>query len=82
MSLPSAAQLRKAADLTEKIEKLQSELAALLGEGGAAPAKKGRGSKKAKRAMSAEAREKIAAAQRKRWAKNKRAVKKAAATKE
>jgi hypothetical protein len=37
-----------------------------------APAKRGRGRKKAKRVLSPEAREKIAAAQRRRWAKQKR----------
>ena len=75
MSHPTATQLRKAADLSEKIEALQSELAALLG-GGPAPAKKERAVKKGKRSMSPEAREKIAAAQRKRWAASKKATSK------
>ncbi len=76
MSHPSATQLRKAADLAEKIEKLQSELVALLGEGRAAPAKEGRAVKKAKRTMSEEGRKRIAAAQKKRWAAAKKAAKK------
>jgi len=75
MSFPTAAQLRKAADLSEEIEKLQSELAALLGGASSAPARQVRAGKKAKRKMSAESREKIAAAQRKRWAAEKRAAK-------
>ena len=59
----SASQLRRAADLKDKIESLQSELARLLGSTGvvAAPRKR--------RTMSASARAKIAAAQRARWAK-------------
>lgn len=74
MSLTSA-QLRKAVTLTEKIEELQAELASILG-GSAKPAKKERkerAPKKGKRTMSPEAREKIAAAQRKRWAATKKA---------
>lgn len=82
MNTPSAAQLKRASHLAEKIEELQKELAAILGQtsesGGAAkPRKAG----KKKRTMSAEAREKIAAAQRKRWAKSKRAKKTEAADK-
>lgn len=78
MSFLSASQLRKAADLTEKIEAAQAELAALLG--GEAPAKRGRPAKKAKRAMSEEGRKKIAAAQRKRWAAAKKAARAEAAS--
>jgi hypothetical protein len=59
----SASQLRRAADIKDKIESLQSEFARLLGgtEGGAAPRKR--------RRMSAAGRARIAAGQRARWAK-------------
>jgi hypothetical protein len=71
----TTAQLRHALQLREHIESLQKELASLLG-GNSAPAAKpevaastpGR-KKKAKRTMSPEAREKIAAAARARWAR-------------
>jgi hypothetical protein len=68
-------QLRKAADLQEKIAKLESELAAILGSESkpaptvAKPAKKG--------GMSAAGRAKVAAAQKLRWAKIKAAKAKA-----
>lgn len=69
----TSAQLKKAASLADKIEKLQKELASILG-GSSAGAKTAKAPKaKKKRVMSAEAREKIAAAQRKRWAKQKKA---------
>jgi hypothetical protein len=63
MMNPSASQLRRAADIKDEIEALQSKLAGLLGstDGAAAPSKR--------RKMSAAARAKIAAAQRTRWAK-------------
>jgi len=58
-------QLRKAADLAEKIEKLQQELAGLVStEGKVTPA----AAKPGRRKMSASARARIAAAQKKRWA--------------
>lgn len=76
-NIPSLAQLKKAVLLSEKLEQLQAELAAILGEkevkvkaNGEPKEKK---TKKTRRTMSPEAREKIAAAQRKRWAKSKRA---------
>jgi len=62
-------QLRKAADLQEKIEELQHELAEL--DGGEIPIpffKAKQGPKPGKRKMSASAKAKIAAAQKKRWA--------------
>jgi hypothetical protein len=62
----SAAQLRKAADLTEKIETLNAELSELLGSDSTIKAGK-RGPKKG--GMSAAGRAKIAAAQKARWAK-------------
>lgn len=74
---PSAAVLRKALALAEKIETLQNELNALMGGSGgpAVEAEKQLKGKRGPRKMSPEAREKIAAAQRKRWAKSKRANK-------
>jgi hypothetical protein len=59
----SASQLRRAADIKDKIEALQSELARILGStnGAAAPRKR--------RKLSVAARARIAAAQRARWAK-------------
>ena len=74
LSSLSIAQLRRAADLQEKIEALNEELDSILGESAPAPAKvpaKQRGG------MSAAGRAKIAAAQKARWAKAK-AVKPAA----
>jgi hypothetical protein len=59
----SASQLRRAADLKDKIESLQKQLSRLLGspDSAAAPRKR--------RKMSAAARQKIAVAARARWAK-------------
>lgn len=69
----SPKQLRDAAVLKEKIEGLQAQLNRLLGEAQSttakAPVKK---AGKKKRTMSPEARAKIAAAQRKRWQKQKK----------
>jgi hypothetical protein len=61
-------QLRRAASIKEKLDTLNRELRSLL-DGSAS---NGTGSGK-KRSMSAAARRKIAAAQRARWAKRKRA---------
>jgi ABC-type Fe3+-citrate transport system substrate-binding protein len=59
----SARQLRRAADIKDKIESLQTELNRLLGStNGTAAARK-------RRKMSALARARIAAAQKARWAK-------------
>lgn len=69
----TATQLRKAADLQEEIQKLQSELSDILGGQSPAPVsvtKPGkRGPKKG--GISAEGRARIAAAQKARWAKAK-----------
>jgi hypothetical protein len=79
-SSPTLDQLKRAIAIAEQIHKLEGELAAALGDQGAGnsspsqpaartaatPQKKSRGGK---RTMSAEARERIAAAQRARWAK-------------
>ena len=58
-------QLRRAASLKEKINRLQDELGSLLGGSGATAGKPAR----QKRNLSAAARKKIADAQRRRWAK-------------
>ena len=61
-------QLRKAADLQDKIASLQSELTAIFGsESKAAPVKTAKPAKKG--GMSAAGRAKVAAAQKARWAK-------------
>jgi hypothetical protein len=79
MNIPSLSQLKRAVLIAEKLEQLEQELADILGQKPGAPkADKGAKpvkAKKTKRTMSPEAREKIAAAQRKRWAKSKRAKK-------
>ncbi len=71
-NIPSVAQLRLALKLAEKIEEMQKELALLMGSqspdaGIEAEPKKKRG----RPPMTPEAREKIATAQRQRWAKSK-----------
>lgn len=75
--MPTTAQLKKAVIISEKLDALEAELAALLGGSSksakAAKDPKAQKEKKTKRVMSPEAREKIAAAQRKRWAKSKKA---------
>jgi len=63
----SATQLRRAADIQDKIESLQSELGKLLGNGSASTADSTIPERK-RRKMSAAARAKIGAAQRARWA--------------
>lgn len=75
--MPTTAQLKKAVIISEKLDALEAELAAILG-GSSAPVKtakepKATKEKKTKRVMSPEAREKIAAAQRRRWSKQKKA---------
>ena len=64
----SATQLRRAADIQDKIESLQSELGKLLGNGSASTEDSPKPERK-RRKMSAAARAKIGAAQRARWAK-------------
>ena len=64
----SATQLRRAADIQDKIESLQSELNKLFGNGSAV-AKDSTKPERKRRKMSAAARAKIGAAQRARWAK-------------
>ena len=75
-NLPSIANLKRAIEVAEQIEKLQAQLTSLVGSSAsvAAPAKSISLSpvkKSGKRTMSPEARERIAAAQRARWAKSK-----------
>jgi hypothetical protein len=60
----SAAQLRRAVGIKEQIEKLEVDLNRLLGTSGANSFRGNSG----RRNLSPEARERIAAAQRKRWA--------------
>jgi hypothetical protein len=62
----SVADLKRAVALRERIEDLQRELAGILGEAPVADGRTGR------RTLSASARERIAAAQRLRWAKHRR----------
>jgi hypothetical protein len=69
-------QLKRAVAVAEQIQQLESELARLLGSSGGTPAKAAPAAKppgktggRRKRTMSPEARERIAAAQRARWAK-------------
>lgn len=77
--MPTTAQLKKAVIISEKLDALEAELAAILGSSSKSAKRvkelKAPKAKKAKRVMSPEAREKIAAAQRKRWAKSKKADK-------
>ncbi|MEN3943878.1 hypothetical protein WJU23_21430 [Prosthecobacter sp. SYSU 5D2] len=81
-SLPSVDQLTRALEITRQIEKLESELASILGGDFKAVKKLAKSEKvtptgRKKRTMSPEAKEKIAAAQRLRWSKQKKADKKA-----
>jgi hypothetical protein len=66
----SVRELKKAVSLRERIESLEQQLAGILGD--ASPAGAGR---PGRRTMSASARARIAAAQRKRWAKQRKGVK-------
>jgi len=67
----SAAQLRRAVGIKEQIEKLEADLNRLLGASGATSFRRSSG----RRNLSPEARERIAAAQRKRWAQYRKAAK-------
>ena len=64
-------QLRQAANLKEQISRLESRLESMLSGSSAGTVRRSRGGK-GKRKMSAEARAKISAAQKKRWAARKR----------
>lgn len=78
INLLSAQQLRRAADIKDKIESLQNELNGVIGASNSAPA--GAAPKK-KRTMSAAGRARIAAAQKARWAKAKETKMAAGSTK-
>jgi hypothetical protein len=77
LTTPSVDQLKRALSIAQEIDKLQSELGAILGDQPAkvasVPAKRAKAAapvtRKGKRTMSPEARERIAAAQRARWSK-------------
>jgi hypothetical protein len=72
--MPTLIQLKQAVTIAEQIEKLQATLSSLIGgSGSVASAPKAASApvaKAGKRTMSAEARARIAAAQRARWAKS------------
>jgi len=70
LSSLSAQQLRRAADIKDKIESLTNELSRILGSPAKAAAPDSPTSKK-RRKMSTAARKKISAAQKARWAKQK-----------
>lgn len=79
---PSIAGLKRAVEIAEQIQKLQSELAGILNNGSApntevkpqaADSPSGTKPRKKKRMVSAESRAKMAEAQRARWAKKKAA---------
>jgi hypothetical protein len=85
MSRPSPDQLKRALKISEQIAKLEAELASILGNTSAAPRVKRAYTKRAisdvaapakkkrkKSKISAEGKERIAAAQRARWAKIKK----------
>jgi hypothetical protein len=78
MPIPQINQLRRALNISEQIERLQSQLASLFGGRTSAPqarkastADSGGKPGRNRRRMSAAARAKIAEAQRRRWAKQK-----------
>jgi hypothetical protein len=77
--MPTLIQLKEAVTIAEQIEALQAKLASLVGGGGAVvsvpKAVSAPVAKPGKRTMSAEARARIAAAQRARWAKSKSVTK-------
>jgi len=69
----SVQQLKRAVAVREEIEKLESELAAILGGSPSASTPSSNGApKKGRKMMSAAARAKISAAQKTRWAKQKK----------
>ena len=71
----TAQQLRRAADIQERIQSLQKELGQILGgvEGNSVGATQTRGNGRRRKKMSAAGRAAIAAAARARWAKAKAA---------
>jgi hypothetical protein len=84
MSRHSPDQLKRALKISEQIQKLEAKLASILGSTAATPTtkraytKKGPGKKKRKKTkISPEGLANIRAAQKKRWAKQKKEAKKA-----
>jgi hypothetical protein len=83
MPTPSLAQLKRAVRIQEEIEKLETELKAVLSgselkqevQPGGGKSVSSRKSKKGKRTMSPESRARIVAAQKARWAKYRKAKK-------
>ena len=81
---PTLEQLKRAIAISEQIEALEAELAALLGGKSAKSAKTGKAAapkagkpakkRKAKRVLSPEARQRIIEAQKRRWAKQRKAA--------
>jgi hypothetical protein len=77
MPTPSIDQLKRALAIAEQIQQLEAELGRIVGDRSSAPSVPKAAAaaspirRRGKRTMSAEAREKIAAAQRARWAKSK-----------
>ena len=75
MSIPSIDQLKRAVQISEQIERLEADLDSILGNQPIPRTKSSNDvegpSGRQRRTMSPEAREKIAAAQRRRWAKSK-----------
>lgn len=69
----SAAQLRRAADLKERIAQLQSELEELVGPAANGTSARGRAPKRKRKKLSAEVKAKMRKAQQERWAKIKAA---------
>ena len=69
ISTLTAQQLRKAADIKDRIKALESELNALLGSGTSSNGASVEAKSPGKRGMSPEGKARIAAAQRARWAK-------------
>ena len=70
-STPSIDQLKRAIEISEQIDELESQLAAVLNGSALAEREVKIPRKGRRRRMSPEAREKIAAAQRARWARTK-----------
>lgn len=73
-STPSLDQLKRATAIAEQIQQLESQLKSILGGASSAPAVAGKlakvkPAKKGKRTLSPEARARIVAAQKARWAK-------------
>lgn len=77
MNTPTPEQLKRALKISQEIQKLEAELAAILGGKSKGGSKSGSSDSAPKRNMSPEARARIAEAQKKRWAKFNKEKKKA-----